>query len=295
MKKNYLLLLSLAITSLLQAQDTLYIYKQSQLVNKHALAQTDSITYYQDSKHDSLYLFKSTGAVHQAIAGIDTLRFTNTISQSGATVTDVEGNKYETLILGTQTWMAANLNATKYNDGTTIPNVTDATAWVCLTTGAYCNYNNKESNATTYGRLYNWYAVNTGKLCPTGWHVPSDAEWTTLETYLIANGYNYDGSITGNKIAKSMASTTGWNSSTNEGEIGNNPSTNNSSGFTALPGGSRVSGGTFGFVGYGGNWWSSTEFSTSLADGRTLFYYGDSLDDDGSDEFSGFSVRCLRN
>ena len=270
-KRNtkYLLLLpALAVASLLQAQDTLYLYKQSQLVNKHALAQTDSITYYQDSKHDSLYLFKSTGAVHQAIAGIDTLRFTNTISQSGATVTDVEGNKYETVILGTQTWMAANLNATKYNDGTAIPNVTDNTAWGSLTTGAYCNYNNLASNATTYGRLYNWYAVNTGKLCPTGWHVPSNAEWTTLENYLIANGYNYDG-----KIAKAMASTTSWNSSTSEGAIGNNPSTNNSSGFTALPGGFRNLNGTFFNIGYYGYWWSSTEDGSYGAWDRALYLH----------------------
>lgn len=295
MKKKYLLLLSLATASLLQAQDTLYVFKQSQLVNKHALAQTDSITYYQDSNHDSLYLFKSTGAVHQAMADIDTLRFTNIITQGGATVTDAEGNKYETLILGTQTWMAANLNTTKYNDGTAIPNVTDNTAWAGLSTGAYCNYNNDVSNATTYGRLYNWYAVNTGKLCPSGWHVPSDAEWTTLQEYLIANGYNYDGTTTDNKIAKSMASTTGWTSSTNEGAIGNNPATNNKSGLTAFPGGYRSNYGAFLDIGSFDIWWSSTENSTSNAYYGALFYDYSGLDYSDLNKVSGFSVRCLRN
>jgi len=154
-------------------------------------------------------------------------------------MTDIDGNTYKTVTIGTQTWMAENLKVTKYNDGTNIPNVTDDTEWGNLTTGAYCNYNNDQSNVATYGRLYNWYAVNTGKLCPTGWHVPSDAEWTTLEDYLIANGYNYDGTTIDNKIAKAMASSSGWESYSEVGVIGNDdyPEKQNASGFTALPGG----------------------------------------------------------
>jgi uncharacterized protein (TIGR02145 family) len=208
-----------------------------------------------------------------------------------------DSNTYKTVAIGTQEWMAANLNTTKYNDGTIIPNVTDATMWSSLTTGAYCTYNNTPNADTirTYGRLYNWYAVNTGKLCPTGWHVPSDAEWSTLDAYLNANGYDYDGSTTDDYIAKSMASTTGWASFSQTGDIGNNPSINNKSGFTALPGGYRLSGGTFDDFGNYGGWWSSTEYDTSLAGTRTLYYGDYGLNDDYHYKVDGFSVRCLRD
>ncbi|MGC3978546.1 MAG: fibrobacter succinogenes major paralogous domain-containing protein [Paludibacteraceae bacterium] len=183
------------------------------------------------------------------------------------TMTDIDGNTYKTVKIGTQTWMAENLKTTKYNDGTAIPNVTNNDTWWSSTTGAYCWYNNDISNKATYGALYNWYAVNTGKLAPKGWHVPTDAEWTTLENYLIANGYNYDGSLSGNKIAKALASTTsttGWSTSTEAGAIGNDLNKNNRSGFSALPGGSRYDDG-FDGAGKGGYWWSSTQTGTSRA------------------------------
>ncbi len=132
-----------------------------------------------------------------------------------------------------------------YRDGTTIPQVTDATEWQNLTTGAWCYYDNDP----TKGKLYNWYAVmgihdtdpNTPnkEFAPEGWHVSNDAEWTTLENYLIANDYNYDGTTTGNKMAKAMASTSGWNSSTPTGAIGTDQSLNNSSSFNAFPEGNR--------------------------------------------------------
>ncbi|MFY0690217.1 MAG: BspA family leucine-rich repeat surface protein, partial [Cyclobacteriaceae bacterium] len=117
-------------------------------------------------------------------------------------VPDVDENDYSGVVIGTQVWMGENLATSKYNDGTTIPKVTDNTAWSNLTTPGYAWYDNDSAtNAPTYGALYNWYAVETGELCPTGWHVPSDTEWTTLEDYLIANGYNYDGTTSGNKLA----------------------------------------------------------------------------------------------
>ena len=96
------------------------------------------------------------------------------------TVTDIDGNTYKTVQIGTQTWMAENLRTTKYNDGEAIPYVTDNSVWVKLETPAYCYYNNDISNKKMFGALYNWYTVNTGRLCPSGWHVPTDAEWTTL-------------------------------------------------------------------------------------------------------------------
>ena len=111
------------------------------------------------------------------------LIFANCKKNETAVVTDFDGNVYDTITIGTQVWMVENLRTIHYNNGTYIPNVTDST-WQKLSTGAYCWYNNNVIFKDTYGALYNWYAVNTGKLCPTGWHVPTDDEWTTLTTYL---------------------------------------------------------------------------------------------------------------
>ena len=214
-----------------------------------------------------------------------------------AACTDADGNSYKVVTIGTQTWMAENLKTTQYNDGTTIPNVTDNTSWANLTTGAYSWYNNDAATyKNTYGALYNWYTVNTGKLAPKGWHVATDAEWTTLENYLTANGYNYDGSTSGDYYAKSLAATTDWGTDTYTGTIGTDLSKNNSTGFSALPGGGRNDGGTFGGVGNYGYWWSSTEYSTGCAWSRYMYYYYSNV---GRDSFSfkqdGFSVRCVRD
>ena len=103
--------------------------------------------------------------------------------------------------------MAENLKTTKFKDGTPIPDVTDETDWAGLSTPGYCWHNNNIDNKNTYGALYNWFTVSTGNLCPSGWHVATHDEWTTLVDYLIANGYNYDGTTTGNKIAKALKTT----------------------------------------------------------------------------------------
>jgi len=101
------------------------------------------------------------------------------------TVSDYDGNIYNTVIIGTQCWMKENLKTTKYNDGTSIPNISDNTAWSGLTDGAYCDYENDPSNSVIYGKLYNFYAVkNALKICPTGWHVPSDGEWNVLDKFV---------------------------------------------------------------------------------------------------------------
>ena len=157
------------------------------------------------------------------------------------TATDQDGNSFEWISYGTTDWAIENAEVVTYRDGTLIPQVTADTEWANLGTGAWCYLDNDP----TKPRLYNWYAVagihdtdpNTPnkEFAPEGWHVPSDAEWTTLENYLIDNGYNYDGTTTGNKIGKAMASTTGWNRSTTLGAIGNDQSLNNSSGFNAFP------------------------------------------------------------
>ena len=188
------------------------------------------------------------------------------------TVTDIDGNVYHTVTIGTQTWMVENLNTSKYSNGETIPNITDGTEWTGLTTGAWCNYNNDVANGNKYGKLFNWYAVaDSRNIAPSGWHVPTITEWAILENYLIANGFNYDGTITGNKIAKSLASTTDWVTSTIEGAVGNDLTKNNKSGFTALPGGYR-SGSSSSGIGTNAIWWSSTENDISTAWRRSIFY-----------------------
>jgi uncharacterized protein (TIGR02145 family) len=215
---------------------------------------------------------------------------------SAGTVKDADGNKYTTVKIGTQEWMVENLKTTKYNDGTSIPNVTDNDAWVDLSTGAYCNYDNLESNEDTYGRLYNWYAVNTGKLAPAGWHVPTDDDWTILENHLIANGYNYDGTKDEDKVAKSLCAKTKWKISTKQGTPGAALENNNSSGFTALPGGYRhYNYGDFFSIGKYGYWWSSTEYYGYRAYYRRLYYEYEDLDRGSDTKENGFSVRLVRD
>ncbi len=212
-------------------------------------------------------------------------------------VMDIDGNVYKTIKIDTQVWMAQNLRTTRYNDGTVIPKVTDNTAWQALTTPAYCWYGNDSTlNAKIYGALYNYYTVadtNSLNVCPTGWHIPSDAEWTVLSDFLIANGYGFGGS--GPDIGKSMASTFGWTYWSTPGTIGNDQGTNNSCGFAGLTGGYRSSSGTFNYIGNGGFWWSSTEANTYDAWYRYLFYSYDDLRRYSNSRRLGFSVRCLRD
>ncbi|MGD0754583.1 MAG: FISUMP domain-containing protein [Bacteroidales bacterium] len=166
-----------------------------------------------------------------------------------------DGQTYKTVKIGNQIWMAENLKTTKFNDGTAIPLVTDASSWEALTTPSYCWYNNDAASyKATYGALYNWYVVdvesNGGKnVCPKGWHVPSDAEWSTLTSYLGGD------SIAGDKLKET--GTTHWH--------GPKTDATNESGFTAVPGGYRYDNGKYYHVGIYGIWWSSTEYSTSDA------------------------------
>ena len=212
-----------------------------------------------------------------------------------------DGVPYDSIFYGTQVWTVENACHITYRDGTPIPEVTDPTQWGNLTTGAWSYYNNDP----TKPRLYNWYAVvgihdtdpNTPnkEFAPEGWHVPSDAEWTTLENHLIANGYNYDGTTTENKIAKAMASTTGWNTSTETGAIGNDQSLNNDSGFNAFPEGDRTFIGSFLYEGGDALFWSSTEFGENGAGTRNLNLNNSNLRRLNYSKQSGFSVRFVRD
>jgi uncharacterized protein (TIGR02145 family) len=201
------------------------------------------------------------------------------------TITDIDGNVYKTITIGskgmktTQTWMAENLKVTHYRNGVQIPNVTDGSSWNNLNTGAFCWYNNDAAaNANIYGALYNWYAVNDSRnIAPTGWHVASNAEWSTLVNFLGGQ------SIAGGKLKET--GTTHWQ----------NPNTgaDNSSGFTALPGGYRYFNGTFYTIGYTGYWWNSTEYIPSDAWYWEMFSVNIGLNNLSFNKGVGLSVRCI--
>ncbi len=223
---------------------------------------------------------------------------------SAGSVTDIDGNVYQTVQIGNQVWTVENLRTTKYNDGSTITKITSNVTWDSCQytfTPGYCYSNNTTHPDTIkkWGALYNWYVVsptNPKQIAPAGWHVPDSADWDTLRNYLIANGYNWDGTTSGNKIAKSMAAMTDWPNYTTTGKIGCNLSINNASGFSALPGGSRDSDGNFYHQGIYGLWWSATEINASHAWIHILRYYFEYLDGgDGGNKGSGFSVRLLRD
>ena len=187
---------------------------------------------------------------------------------------------YPSVLIGAQYWMEKNLEVTTYRNGDPIPYVTDANAWAALTTGAWCYYNNDPANGSLYGKLYNWYAVNDPRgLAPAGWHVPTDAEWTTLSNTLGGDA------VAGGKMK--VAGTTRWTAP--------NTGADNSSGFAGLPGGYRNNDGTFNDVGNDGYWWSSTEFNATFAWYRGLNYTNGFIGRNFSNKKNGFSVRCLRD
>lgn len=197
------------------------------------------------------------------------------------TFTDVDANVYHAVVIGTQTWMVENLKTTRYRNGASIPNVTVNASWPTLVSGAYCWRNNDAASfKATYGALYNWYTVVDGRnIAPAGWHVPTIGEWNTLVNYL--------GGVTvaGGKLKES--GTTHWTTP--------NSGATNSTGFTAVPGGTRNSDGTFFNFGTYGAWWISTEYSTTKA-WYGFMYCNDSDADNYNDfKFLGFSVRCIRD
>ena len=203
------------------------------------------------------------------------IRFNDNIDYG--TLTDVDGNTYKTVTIGSQTWMAENLRTTKYNDGTTISNVTSDNSWGGLSTGAWCHYNNYSAYDQVYGKLYNWYAVGTGKLCPSGWHVPSISEWEVL---------------TDNNLHLKEIGSGHWSYSS-----GITDQVTNESGFTALPGGYRDDiGGDFGGMGSSAYWWSTSTYLSFWAYYCSMFSSSTSVycASDESKEY-GYSVRCLKN
>ena len=195
------------------------------------------------------------------------------------TISDNDGNTYNVIRIDGQVWMKENLRTTKLNDNSAIANVTNAGTWSTLTTGAYVWYNNEVANKSVYGALYNWNAVKTGKLCPAGWHVPSDDEWYSLVNYLGGE------SPAGGKLKET--GTTHWTSP--------NTGATNESNFTALPGGwRRGDNGAFESLTLYGYWWTSTEL-TSSSWFRRIWYNDDKTYRNLIDPKYGMSVRCIKN
>lgn len=208
------------------------------------------------------------------------------------TVTDINGNVYLTVRIGNQVWMAENLKVTHYCNGDLIPNITDRDTWSALTTGAYCNYNNNGGHVATYGRLYNWFAVNDSRnIAPEGWHVPTDTEWKQLEMYLGMSQADADatnwwlrGTDEGGKLKE--AGTTHWE--------GPNPATNES-GFTALPGGYRSRYGNYYYKNMYAHFWTSAEYDSIDAWRRCLSFNNSLVYRGYFNKQSGFSVRCVKD
>jgi len=203
-----------------------------------------------------------------------------TCTQVFGSVSDIDGNQYTTVLIGDQVWMAENLKTAHFSDGSEIPNVTDDAAWEVFTS-AWCNYNNNLAYDSLYGKLYNWYTtVDPRNACPTGWHVPSEAEWTILTDFL--GGLTASGS--------KLRSVTGWTPS--------NPPNNfptNESGFSGLPGGRRNVFGEFHEIGDDGSWWSSTQANLSNAWAYRINYNYDGGNQLNTDKMDGRSIRCIKD
>lgn len=196
------------------------------------------------------------------------------------TVVDIDGNLYHTVKIGAKTWLIENLKVTHYRNGDSILNVKDPKVWNYSTTGAFCNYKNDTLEAKTYGKLYNWHAVNDNRsIAPFGWHVATRADWNSLLD--ILGGYKK----TGGKLKETTY--LHWKSP--------NKGASNSSGFLALPGGYRFYNGTFGFIGETGAWWTATDYDITEAWSigiRNL--KSDVLELQGA-KANGFSVRCVKD
>ena len=215
-----------------------------------------------------------------------------------STVTDIDGNIYNTVQIGNQCWMKENLKTTTYQNGTQIPNITDNGDWENLTSGAYVWYDNDISWKNLYGGLYNWYVtVDANDLCPTGWHVPTHDEWTVLTDFIGGAGEPHGNEL---KSCRQLNSPLGggcntskhprWEEDTFNGNYGTDDY-----GFSGLPGGIRIPNGVFGNVGYYDTWWSSTEGSSVYAFFLLLSYNQGDVFDDGNNKRNGFSVRCLKD
>lgn len=208
-----------------------------------------------------------------------------------STITDIDSNVYKTVVIGRQIWMTENLRTTTYRDGNQIQLIEDST-WSRITSGAYCWYDNNLSNALKYGALYNWYAVNTGNLCPTAWRVPSDEDWKYLEGYIDSRYRNYDSiwndtMLRGYDAGKVLKGKLGWNLNGNGLDL---------YGFSALPAGERsINKLSFRHIGNNGFWWTSNESDSTNSWYRCLVFFDERIIRNTHPKGMGFSVRCMKN
>jgi uncharacterized protein (TIGR02145 family) len=232
-----------------------------------------------------------------AVTNADTGGIGITMIACEGTVSDTDGNVYQTVKLGSQVWTTENLRTTRFNDGTAIPQAAPLSEWAHCTTSAYCfvlNTTNADS-IRKFGALYNWFAANAKKLAPAGWHVPDTAEWLVLQNYLIAQGYNWDGTAMGNKIAKSLAAKADWVTCALDGAVGNDLTKNNSTGFSATPGGLRYYDIDFSNIGQNGYWWAATPADNDHSYYCMLGTCNDFLNSYLSLNTCGFSVRLVKD
>ena len=199
---------------------------------------------------------------------------------SSNTVTDIDGNVYQTVTIGTQIWMKENLKVTKYRNGAAIPNITDGTTWSSLTTGAYCDYSNTPANSAIYGKLYNWYTVSDSRnLAPAGWHVPTAGEWNILVTFLGGNAF------AGGKLRET--GTTHW--------LSPNTTATNESGFTGLGTGYRKPDGGYISFNFNTYFWTSTAFDAIQSYDFGFFHLDIVAYQYEDDKTTGFPVRCIKD
>ncbi len=273
---------------------------------------------YQDAKSGfAIRLVKDSGS---DVKTHETHSMNGGVSKTG-TVTDVDGNTYKTVSIGTQEWMAENLKTTKYRNGDLIETSKKPTTDLTKVENPkyHWAYDANESNAAIYGRLYTWFAATDSRnIAPVGWHVPSKWEWQLMKFYLQANGFQNDTSdwLGKGSFAKSLSATTNWNSSTKKGSVGNTdfPEKRNTTGFTALPGGYRFNlgdnkfgPGAFVAMGSFAYWWSSSEYKLEYKSGNKTVIDVDKayhnylssdqsgVVEDKSSKKDGFSVRCIRD
>ncbi len=225
------------------------------------------------------YASNSAGTSYGNVLSLTTLK------QPADTVTDFDGNVYHLVTIGNQVWLAENLKVTHYNDGTPIPNVTPDAQWKILTTGAWCKYDNVTSNATTYGLLYNWFAVTDSRnICPAGWHIPADGEWASLSAFLG-----------GDATAGGKMKSTGTYEAGNGLWYAPNTGATNTSGFKALPAGLRINYGNYYSLGNIADFWCVSDSSAAFSWDYILDANNESLTRGYDFKTNGFSVRCIKD
>jgi len=301
MKKSFFILFG--VCAFLQSNAQQYEHRinfNNQNQVQHPIAEIDSIKYTGDNENAQKLVYLSDGTVlSYLIMDIETGAFVNPnpdgpqTCPGQPTVTDFNGNVYNTVVIGNQCWTVENLRASNYNNGDEIPNVTANSAWQNLSSGAWSHYNNDALFENPYGKLYNWFAVADDRnVCPAGWHVPTDDDWKEMEISLGMSPAEADEMFWrgGDEEVGSKLKSTG----TDYWFVPNLNATNES-GFSALPGGYRTDAGSFDLISSDANFWSATEQIVTHSWRRQLNVAGSGVNRNINNKKSGKSVRCVRD